>query len=296
MKRLFLIVLALLLLAGTSFGTNGTTVAVSNLVRGGSYYVTITATADVTSALFLPSIFNNLNNSGAYTNMLGKWLTSVRTIVPAAITAPTANYDIYIVEKNDTDDFVLTTPTLAIGSTTTSVSTVAFTYVINGVAYAKVAVADGTAPGNDVIVATKYGAVAFDIGANGTIDAIEATDQAAQQFTTAALAIAAVPACASDHVRLGYVTASKSDGTFTFGAGGTALNAANTTVAYTSTIPAYDVMGGRLVNRSATATEEVYSANSNGDNQYVFIKKPIMVVITGNSVVSAVVSIELNLN
>jgi hypothetical protein len=122
---------------------------------------------------------------------------------------------------------------LAIGSTVTKVSSAAFNYVINGGFYYKAAVAVGTIPGNDVIAATKYGAVAFDIDKIGTIFAIEATDQTAQEFTTAALAVAALPSVVTGCLRIGYVTATKSDGAFTFGT--TSLAAANSTVAYTST-------------------------------------------------------------
>ena len=122
---------------------------------------------------------------------------------------------------------------LAIGSTKPNVSSVAFHYAINGGVYYKAAVAAGTKPGTDVIVATKYGAVAFDIGTDGNIDAIPATDQVAEEFTTAALAAAALPAVQTGHVRIGYVTASKSDGVFTFGT--TNLDTASVTEAYTST-------------------------------------------------------------
>lgn len=128
-------------------------------------------------------------------------------------------------------DYILTTPTLAIGSTATNVSNVAFNYVINGVPYAKAAVAAGTAPGNDVIPQSTYGACAFDIGTNGTIDAIEAADNATG-YASAALAAAGIPAVAADHARMGYVTVTKSDGAFTFGT--TDLDAANVTAAYTN--------------------------------------------------------------
>lgn len=127
-------------------------------------------------------------------------------------------------------DYLVTKTTLAIGSTTTAVSNAAFDYVVNGTRYSKAAVAAGTAPGNDVIPQSKFGAVAFDIGTDGTIDAIEASDNATG-YASAALAAAGLPAVAADHVRMGYVTATKSDGAFTFGT--TDLNAANTTVAYT---------------------------------------------------------------
>lgn len=132
------------------------------------------------------------------------------------------------------DDYLLSTPTLAIGSTPTAVSNVYFEYLINGTWYSKAAVAAGTAPGNDVIPQSTYGAVAFDIGTDGTIHATEAADNATG-YASAALAIAGIAAVAADHVRMGYVTATKSDGAFTFGT--TSLAAANSTVAYTSITP-----------------------------------------------------------
>lgn len=129
-------------------------------------------------------------------------------------------------------DFLLTGPALAIGSTAQNVSNVAFSYVINGALYYKAAVAAGTPPGNDVVPQNKYGAVAFDIGTDGTIDAVEAAANATG-YNSAALAVAGIPAVAADHVRIGNVTVVKSDGTFTFGT--TALSDANTTEVYTST-------------------------------------------------------------
>jgi hypothetical protein len=128
------------------------------------------------------------------------------------------------------DDYVVSLPGLAIGSTTANVANVAFDFTVNGVRYSKAAVAAGTAPGNDVIPQSTYGAVALDIGANGTIDVIEAAANATG-YASASLAIAGIPSAAADHARMGTVTATKSDGAFTFGT--TALNAANTTVVYT---------------------------------------------------------------
>lgn len=132
-------------------------------------------------------------------------------------------------------DYIITTPTLAIGSTNTAVSNVAFDFLVNGAPYAKAAVAAGTAPGNDVIPTGTYGAVALDIGTDGTIDAVEATGNATG-YASAALA--------ADHARMGYVTASKSDGAFTFGT--TALNAASTTVAYTNGTSAFAAIGAAV--------------------------------------------------
>jgi hypothetical protein len=119
---------------------------------------------------------------------------------------------------------------LAIGSTKTAVANAAFDFTIGGVRFSKAAVVAGTAPGNDVVPQALFGAVAFDIGSDGTIDAIEAADNATG-YASAVLAIAGIPAAAAGHARMGNVTATKSDGAFTFGT--TLLDAANTTVVYT---------------------------------------------------------------
>ena len=127
-------------------------------------------------------------------------------------------------------NYIIGVPALAIGSTTTAVATALFHFFIGGKHYIKAAVATGTAPGNDVVPTGTYGAVALDIGADGTLDAVEATANATG-YASAVLAVAGLPAAAAAHARVGWVTATKSDGNFTFGT--TDLNAANTTVAYT---------------------------------------------------------------
>jgi len=127
-------------------------------------------------------------------------------------------------------NYVIGVPALAIGSTPTAVSSALFHYFVGGKHYIKAAVAAGTAPGNDVVPTGTFGAVAFDIGADGTIDAIEAAANATG-YASAVLAVAGIPAAAAGHARIGWVTATKSDGNFTFGT--TELAAANTTVAYT---------------------------------------------------------------
>lgn len=129
---------------------------------------------------------------------------------------------------------VITDANLAIGSTTTAVSTSAFAFIVNDKVYSKAAVAAGTALGTTIIPATKYGAVALDVNAAGTITANGAYANAVG-YTTAALAAAALPPVADGQVRLGYVTMTKSDGAFTLGT--TALNAANVTAAYTDSAP-----------------------------------------------------------
>lgn len=151
-------------------------------------------------------------------------VSSLRSVVNGIYAALAGNY-------------LVVQPTLGIGSTATNVANVAFYYSIGGRVYYKAAVAAGTAPGNDVVPQGKFGAVAFDIGVNGTIDAIEAPGNATG-YASALLAAAALPAPDADHARMGYVTATKSDGTFTFGT--TALNAANSTVAYTDYLTVFN--------------------------------------------------------
>lgn len=128
-------------------------------------------------------------------------------------------------------DAVIDSPRLAIGSDTSAVSFSTFDFEIAGVRYTKAGDATGVEPGNDVIPQSKYGAVAYDITTTGVITVVEASGNATG-YDSAALAVAALPAVAASHVRMGWVTATKSDGTFTFGT--TALNAANSTVAYTN--------------------------------------------------------------
>ncbi len=96
-------------------------------------------------------------------------------------------------------------PGLAIGSTATAVSNVAFDFQIAGVRYSKAAVAAGVAPGNDVIPQSTYGAVALDIVAAGTVTIAEAAANATG-YASAALAIAGIPAVASGKARMGTVT------------------------------------------------------------------------------------------
>lgn len=127
-------------------------------------------------------------------------------------------------------DNLVGTPGLAIGSTATNVANLVFNFRINGIEYQKAAVAAGTAPGNDVIPVGTYGAVAFDIGANGTIDAIEADDNATG-YASAALATAGLAAVGADHARMGWVTTTRDIIAFTYGT--TDLDEANSTTVYT---------------------------------------------------------------
>jgi len=138
---------------------------------------------------------------------------------------------------------MLSSAQLAIGGTNTAVATALCMYTVNGVVYTKAAVAAGTAPGDDIVPQSTYGAVALDIGTNGTIDAIEATDNATG-YVSAVLAVAGLPAVEAGHVRMGYVTAMRSTGAFTFGT--TALSDADSTVAYTSSAGVLAALGAAV--------------------------------------------------
>jgi len=121
---------------------------------------------------------------------------------------------------------------LAIGGTKTNVYSGAFTFDAAGAGYAKAEVAAGTSPGAATTPQNKYGAVAFDIGADGNIDAVQCTN-IATGFDSAALAVADLPAAAAGHARMGYVTAMSTDaGGFVWAT--TEFDNADSTVAYTS--------------------------------------------------------------
>lgn len=130
-------------------------------------------------------------------------------------------------------DGILTGAALAIGTTKSSVANGAFNFYINGVKYAKGATAAGTAPNAVTTAQNKYGCQAFDIGADGTIDAISCTNIAAG-LNSAVLAYEDLPAVAASHVRIGYVTAMSTDaGGFIWAT--TLFDDAAVTEAYTST-------------------------------------------------------------
>lgn len=171
--------------------------------------------------VLVPDAFNQVFIEKGYT--LDAWLDELRLVVSdtkALVNALKASFT----------SGLLSAPTLVIGSTVQNVAHSAFYYMIAGTIYAKPVDAVGTAPGNDVIPSGKYGAVAFDVGIDGTIHATEASANATG-YDSYILAIAGLPAVASAHVRMGVVTASDSDGNFTFGT--TSLAHAGATVAYT---------------------------------------------------------------
>ncbi len=145
---------------------------------------------------------------------------------------------------------------LAIGSTAPNVSNAAFHYTIAGKVYSRAAEAAGTALTGDNIPSGDYGAWRLEIGVDGAIDVVEAAGNAAG-YGSAALAVAGIPAVSADHVSMGTVSVSKSDGAFVPGT--TDLDDANTTEDYidgdmgglfTEMVPNY----GRAYNVSITGT------------------------------------------
>lgn len=147
-------------------------------------------------------------------------------------------------------DYLDNAATLAEGSTPANVATAAVEYHVNGVEYSKAAVTAGTALSGDNVPQNKYGAWALDIGADGTIDITPAADNATG-YDSAVLAAAGLPAVAADHVRLGYVTAMKSDGVFDPGT--TSLADAAVTEAYTDATPYSGVMPTAVSSSSPAA-------------------------------------------
>lgn len=157
--------------------------------------------------------------------------TGSKTYVQIAVPTRGAMLNVYTLQVATTG--MKSSAGLAIGGTKTNVYSAAFTYDAAGGGYAKAAVAAGTAPNVATTPQNKYGAQAFDIGADGTIDAISCTN-IATGFDTPELAVADLPAAAAGHARMGYVTAMSTDaGGFVWGT--TEFDAAVVTEAYTST-------------------------------------------------------------
>ncbi len=162
---------------------------------------------------------------------LVKYLNNIQLVVNE-LQADHATYKTVVdsIKAKLQGNFIIGVPALAIGSTKPDMATALFHYFIGGKHYIKAAVAAGSGLGTDTVPQDKYGAVALEIGADGTIDAIVAADNATG-YTTAALALAAIPAASSGHARIGTVTVVKATGTFVFNT--TDLDEGTTTTVYT---------------------------------------------------------------
>lgn len=134
----------------------------------------------------------------------------------------------------------VTTPTLAIGTTDTRVSNIAFQYAISTVMYQRAAIAAGTALAAGTIPLNTWGVYRYSINTAGTV----ASTAGAANFTTGyaseALAIAALPATPTGSASMGYVTVQTKVGTTFVGGtdsltGGASGNIANATNYYQTT-------------------------------------------------------------
>ncbi|MDD4339205.1 MAG: hypothetical protein PHV00_05945 [Syntrophales bacterium] len=124
-------------------------------------------------------------------------------------------------------------PNLQAGTEPEGVATDDFIYYLSDTKYAAAAVPAGTALTGSAIPLGKYGAWRLEIGADGTLDMVAATDNATG-YASAALALAGLPTLQSAHVAVGTVTVTKSDGIFTPGT--TSLTATGVTAAFTDDI------------------------------------------------------------
>lgn len=140
-------------------------------------------------------------------------------------------------------DYILNATGLGVGSTAANVASIAFDFIINGVGYKKAAVAAGTALSGDDIPDGTYGAWRLEIGADGTVDIIEAADNATG-YASAVLAVAGLPAVSADHASMGVVTASNAGAVFDPGT--TELSHANVTEAYTDGDTAFEAIGAAV--------------------------------------------------
>lgn len=101
---------------------------------------------------------------------------------------------------------LITAATFTVGSTDRNVATPAFTFRINGVGYAKAAVAAGTAIGAQTVPADKWALWRGNIDTAGTIAWTAAAANATTGYDTEAAAIAALPAETAGKCDLGYFT------------------------------------------------------------------------------------------
>jgi len=130
-------------------------------------------------------------------------------------------------------DYLLCLPYLhKSGTVDADMSTYTNTYAINGVIYS-IPAQDFNLTPTDVVTTKYYKSYAFDVGTNGTIDVNASTTAAG--YATYAADIAALPALAADHVRLGIMTVRDPNGTFTPDTDSLALVNGDFQIAYTPT-------------------------------------------------------------
>jgi hypothetical protein len=136
-------------------------------------------------------------------------------------------------------NYLVSLPWLAIGTTPENVANIAFDFQIFGVKCSKDAVAAGTALSGDDVPAATYGAWRLEIRVDGTIDIVEAADNATG-YADAELAIAGLPDVSDGHASMGVVTATNSDAVFSPGV--TSLAAATVTATYADSQTAFQAI------------------------------------------------------
>lgn len=104
-------------------------------------------------------------------------------------------------EQVQSKSYVLTDVSAAIGTCQLKVSLAATDYTVNGIQYSKTAVANQALPACATVPTAKYGAFAWQIGSDGTVDGVAATANATG-YSTAAAALAGLPAVSSNHARM----------------------------------------------------------------------------------------------
>lgn len=100
------------------------------------------------------------------------------------------------------DNYIMSDPALAVGTCGLKVSVGAIVNNIGGSLYTKTATANLALPACATVPTAKYGGFAFQIGADGTIDVIAASNNACGYSSTAS-AIAGLSAVAASHSRIG---------------------------------------------------------------------------------------------
>jgi hypothetical protein len=156
----------------------------------------------------------------------------------------------------------ITPPTLLIGTTTTKVANVAFSFRTNSGDYSYDCPADETLLSGDTVPQNKYGAWRLEVNSAGTISIVEADDNATG-YETAAQAIQGLPVESSVNACMGYVTVIRTSGTFIPGT--TALNASDVTVTFTD---GWHSTRGRP--DAALLEDDILSIRPKPDDTYVF--------------------------
>ena len=158
-----------------------------------------------------------------------------------------------------------------------SVGTSVWSFDVGGTLYTLPQNLIGYPVGDDVIPAGKYGAIALDVGADLVVHTIEATDNATG-YTSEIFARDGLPDVAENHVRMGTVNISKSDGDFTCGL--TSLSAINVRTVFLS-VESTPIASGTdtavitVTGKTPIEGFEIQRANLNNRTaQYLYIQIP----------------------